>query len=186
MKFHSIAQKIAYTALFATIALVFNIVTMPDTPIGTISFTYVPCFLAGIVLGPVLGFTAGLCGDLLGCIIAPKGAISMLILLSSGCLGLISGLVFRFIKRDNLTLKFSVTYVIVLVVCTLGLASIGNYIVATFLQNKYLTFWNYLLIARLPKQPFVLLLNVLLTYSVVLLMRRQPSLKKLVNHGAAR
>lgn len=180
MKLNSIAKKIAYTAMLTALALLMNVYAVPNTIVGTISFVYVPCFLAGILLGPVIGFTVGITADLLGCVIAPKGPISGLVLLSSGCLGLIAGLTFRLIRGEKIAVKMAVVYAAALIVCTLGLASVGNYVVTGYLQNKYITFWDYLLIVRLPKQPFILLINCGLTYGLVKIMARQTAFRKMI------
>ena len=68
-------KSIAYTSLLAAVCVLLNTLTFTMPGSGyAISFTYIPTFLAGFYFGPFAGFLVGLIGDVLGCIIWPKGA----------------------------------------------------------------------------------------------------------------
>ena len=156
-------KRIAYLAIFVALAVVTNIFTITFSFMGSnaISFNYVPCFFAGIFLGPISGFIVGVMSDVLGCIIAPKGPWLPLITLASGLLGLIPGLVFK-IKKVNPYILMAISIVIVFVVCTAGLNTLAIFL-AYFKGKK--TFFAYLG-ARVGMQAIVVAINTVLLYAL--------------------
>ena len=112
MKFS--ARYIAYVALLAAVSVVLNIFDIPLGPDLKLSATYIPDFFAGFFFGPAAGFFVGCIGDVLGCIIAPKGPWLPVLTLSSALMGLIPGLI-RYIPLNEkvlLVLSFMATYFI--------------------------------------------------------------------------
>ncbi len=95
-------KTLCYTAVFVALSAVANIFTWyPAGSTFALSLTYIPNFFAGALLGPFAGFTSGLLGDLIGCWIAPKGDLNPIILLASGLMGLIPGIIFRLFKNNR-------------------------------------------------------------------------------------
>jgi len=91
---------IAYSAVFSAISVILNAVTIPFAVSGfAITFTYIPNFFAGALLGPFAGLLVGLIGDSLGFAINPTGIWNPFVFVSSGLIGLISGLIFHFGKK---------------------------------------------------------------------------------------
>lgn len=153
-------KVIAYTAVFTALSVALNVITIPFSILGTaISFTYIPCVLSGIFLGPIPGLLVGLIGDGLGVLIAPKGPWIPLITIGSGMLGLIPGLVFK-IKKINPYILIAISFVLIYLVTTVTLNTLGIYL--TYIVGRK-TFWAFL-IGRLPMQSLVFGINVALTY----------------------
>ena len=171
------ARKISYIALLSAVSVVLNVLTwtMPGSGFA-ISFTYIPTFFAGFYFGPGAGFLVGLIGDLLGCVISPKGAWIPLITLASALMGVIPGLV-RYIplhEKILLVISFLLTYFI----CSAGVNTFALWF--TFARTKK-TFLVYLL-ARLPLQITNMTLNMILTFVLMPLMKKiiVPRLEKAV------
>ncbi len=154
-------KVLCYTAVFTALSAVANIFTAVIGAGGSlaVSFTYIPNFFAGALLGPLSGFLTGLLGDLIGCWIAPKGDINPIILLASSLMGLIPGLIFKIRLPEKWKAKgivltvvsLALTFVFCTVVNTLGLyvfyfKGVGKTLSAVFVM-------------RLPKQSIVWAIN---------------------------
>jgi riboflavin transporter len=167
-KSKSLSTKvIAYTAVFTALSVALNVITIPISILGTaISFTYIPCVLAGIFLGPVPGLLVGLLGDGLGVLIAPKGPWIPLITIGSGMLGLIPGLVFK-LKKINPYILIAISFALIYLVTTVTLNTLGIYI--AYIAGRK-TFWVFLA-GRLPMQSLVFGINVALTYGLYTILK---------------
>lgn len=150
------AKYITYLATFTALATLANCFTIPFGG-GTnfISLVYIPCFLAGIFLGPIAGFAVGAIGDLLGILIMPFGPWMPLITLASGLLGFIPGIVFKFVKTKYTMLKLLVSIVLCLLICTAGLNTLGTFLLYAVGKK---TFFVYLG-ARFPVQCLMATIN---------------------------
>lgn len=163
MKSFFTTKRIAYLAIFVALAVVTNVFTITFSFMGSnaISFNYVPCFFAGIFLGPISGFIVGVLSDALGCIIAPKGPWLPLITLASGLIGLIPGLIFK-IKKVNPYILMAISIVLVFIICTAGLNTLAIFL-AYFKGKK--TFFAYLG-GRVGMQAIVIAINTVLLYAL--------------------
>lgn len=151
-------KSIAYTSLLAAVCVLLNTLTFTMPGSGyAISFTYIPTFLAGFYFGPFAGFLVGLIGDVLGCIIWPKGAWIPLITLASALMGVIPGLV-RYLPFNEKALLV-ISYLLTYAVCSLG---INTYALWSVYAATKKTFWVYLL-GRLPLQSTNMLVNMIVT-----------------------
>lgn len=121
-------KALCYTAVLTAMSAVCNMYTVylgAGNSIG-VTFTYIPNFLAGAFFGPFAGFLCGFLGDLLGCLIMPQGAINPIILLSSGLLGLIPGVVFRLFKGKKAAVEHPVLATVVSLLCMLAICTTLN------------------------------------------------------------
>lgn len=148
-------KKLVYTALLVAVNVVLNSLDVSVSAFGTkLTFSYIPCFIAGIFLGPLAGFLTGLLGDILGFLIHSQGLAWMpLITVSSALIGLIPGLVFRFVKLNpifNIFLSFALVFII----CTVFLNTFALFQV----YSRGRTFWVYLGV-RMTTQPIVFAIN---------------------------
>ena len=154
---------ITFLAAFTALATVANIFVIPLNGGGNyISLLYIPCFFAGIFLGPVFGFVVGALSDVIGMLIHPLGPWLPLITLASGLLGFIPGMVFKYMKNKNTTMKLFLSLVLCLVVCTCGLNTLATYLA----YSKGSTFWAYLGV-RLPLQIPVAIINFIVIWDLL-------------------
>ncbi len=173
--FKSISYRIAICATFTAIAVVANIFTI-DTGLRyfVISLVAIPCFFAGVLLGPIDGFLVGIISDLLGCLIHPIGPFMPLITLSTGLFGLIPGIIFHYFKRGNIYVKAVISFLLCLLICTAGLNTVACWMM--YAKGKK-SFFVYLGV-RFPFQSIVSAINATLSIALLASLRRIPSLKK--------
>ena len=159
-------KKIALMGLFVgliTLANIFTIQIIP--PYFVLSFVLTISFLAGLYLGPIEGFIVCILGDLTGCIIHPLGPFNFLVNLASG----IMGLIFGFNKNKTNIFKILLTFLIVTLICTSGLNTLGLWLMYAVGKK---TFFVYLL-ARLPWQLLNSAVNCTLSISVYEILKRR-------------
>lgn len=167
-------QNIAYTAILCALAAILNMLTIVTSiKYFAISFTYIPCFIAGYKLKPANAFLVGFLGDLIAAIIRPLGPYLPLIGLASGLLGLIPALVFKFSRLNNAA-NIAISFLLTLIVCTSGLNTLALYLA----YSKGGTFWAYLAL-RLPYQSIVVALNAIIVLALLPIIDRlfTPKLK---------
>ena len=170
-------KVIAYTAVLTALSTLCNIFTW-NFGVGNsmaISLTYLPDFLAGAILGPIPGFVCGFMGDLIGCWIAPKGEINPIILVSSGLLGMIPGIVFWLFRGKDKKIKYPfiaaiVSTVAVYAVCT-NLNTLAFYLFYFKGGEKYNSFWAYYVV-RTPKQTVIWAINAILCVVLYIPLRK--------------
>ncbi|NCC88497.1 MAG: folate family ECF transporter S component, partial [Clostridia bacterium] len=122
-------KKIAYIAVLVAINVVLNFFSIDFGFATKLSFTYVPCFIAGIFMGPFAGFLVGAIGDGLGFLITPKGVWLPLITLASGLIGLIPGILCSPKIKLHMLIKIAISLIVEFVVCTAGLNTYAIYLV---------------------------------------------------------
>ena len=150
-------KVISLSALFAALSVISNTFAI-NINIGgsnTISLTYTVCFFAGAILGPFLGFAVGTIGDVVGYFANPTGGVfNPIITLSTGLIGLLSGIVFWSLKKMNfkfsLVVKVIISYILIFLICT-TLNTIGIWFYV--LSSKY-TLQAYYAIRTVKQLPF--------------------------------
>lgn len=169
------AKNIAYLALITAISVIVNALTLTVPGSGiAISFTYIPNFLAGYFFGPGAGFIVGVLGDVLGCIIWPKGAWLPLLTLSAGLMGAIPGLV-RYLPvkmRWHVLIAYVATYI----VCSAGINTFTLW--HAYAATKK-TFWVYL-IGKMPVSIVNMIANLVINFMLMPLFERiiSPRIKR--------
>lgn len=142
----NITQKIVLTAMFAAILVFINI--FGTFRIGyTLKFSVLMAvsFFAGVVLGPYLGFFAGVVGDFLGWMLFVDGPYNPFICLASGlfcCIpAILNGLFIKiscFKSRNvRMTVVVLASAVLTYVLCTLLLTSYGVWFMAGMYPENY-------------------------------------------------
>ncbi len=161
--------KLCATALLAAISVAANAFTVVIVG-NAVSFTYLPCFIAAAYLGVIPATVVGFVGDLVAGYLFPKGAFNLLISLASTLMGIIPGLVYRFLpcsRQAKLTLSLVITFV----VCSAG---INTYAMWQYVSTNYATFWIYFAI-RVPVQA----LNAAVNGVILALLQQSNALSKL-------
>lgn len=146
---------LTYTAVLVAIAVIANIFDIPVSG-GTIklSLSYIPCFVAGMFLGPMAGLLTGLLGDVIGLMINPQGPWIPLITLSSALLGFIPGLVFK-LKRIPEPIKLAISLMLCFFVCTMGFNTMGIYFMYIAGKKGFWVYWT----GRIATQSIVVAVN---------------------------
>ncbi|MBR2397437.1 MAG: folate family ECF transporter S component [Clostridia bacterium] len=161
-------KRIAYLGVMTAIAVITNCFSITvNSGANSISFNYVICSLAGIFFGPVSGGIVGLLGDLIGCLIAPKGPFNPFIMIASGLIGVLSGLAFM-LPKLNVYLKIIIAYVFIFVVCTLGLNTFGLWFFYAKGKKSFLIY----LAGRAPFQAINIAINVVITYVLYIPLKK--------------
>lgn len=151
-------KQITYTALFTALAVLFNLVDIPLNNTYSLSLVFIPCFVAGVFLGPWLGATSGFLGDVIAHLLHPRGVYIPFISISSALYGMIPGLLFA-IKRGNPYLKTVISYVLCFFLCTAGFNNVGLWLAYAFGKKTFIVYSA----ARLPFQSIVSGVNCVLT-----------------------
>ena len=155
------AFRIAYVAVFTALLIVANmLLELFKFLDNQYSFTIFFSSLAGVFLGPVLGFSSCILGDAIGFLLNSQGMTYMpWVGLSTGVFAFLAGLILRGIAEDKIwkvLLKIAVFCVVSFLVCTVGINSTGFYLfnksigfstkVLEYFSDKFggnVTFWGY-------------------------------------------
>ena len=161
-------KRLAYLGVMTAIAVITNCFSITvNSGANSISFNYVICSLAGIFFGPVSGGIVGLLGDLIGCLIAPKGPFNPFIMVASALIGVLSGLAFK-IPKVNVYFKIIIGYLLIFVVCTLGLNTFGLWFFYAQGKKSFIVY----LIGRAPFQAINIAINVVITYLLYIPLKK--------------
>lgn len=146
--------QLCVTGLLAALSVVFNAISITIVQDFSISFTYLVSFVSGVFLGPISGFLVGAVGDIVGCIIAPKGVYAVTVTLASGLLGVLPWIIFYAFRKLPKYVKIVLSFVLVFLVCTVAINTTTWYFVYASKRN----FLEYL-IERAGGQGIVVLIN---------------------------
>ncbi len=126
-------RALSYTAVLTALSALANIFTI-YLGVGNsmaVGFSYLPAFVAGAFINPLAGFLVGGLGDLIQCLIFPKGALNPIILFASAMLGFLPGAVFftakKFNKNTNSIWLVVISFVLTLLIST-NLNTLGLYL----------------------------------------------------------
>ena len=160
-------KRIAYLSLITAISVIMNALTLTVPGSGVaIAFTYIPNFLAGYFFGPGAGFIVGVLGDILGCIIWPKGAWLPLLTLSAGLMGAIPGLV-RYIPLKHRWIIL-ISYVLTYLVCSAGINTFTLW--HAYAATKK-TFWVYF-VGKFPIAIINMIANLVINFMLMPVFNR--------------
>ena len=171
MKFTT--KNIAYLSLLTAVSVIMNALTLTVPGSGVaISFTYIPNFLAGYFFGAGAGFLVGVIGDVMGCIIWPKGAWLPLLTLSAGLMGAIPGLIRHLPLKERWLILIS--YVSVYAVCSAGINTVTLWLAYAATKK---TFWVYF-VGKFPVGILNMIANLVINFLMMpvfdrLLMSRE-------------
>ena len=104
-------RRLCFAAILAAMSLVlgkFLQIPHPFQEFIRISFENLPVLLAGISMGPVVGALVGTVADLLGCVLYGY-SINPIVTLGAASVGLISGLLARYVVKKSLLAKVTVS-----------------------------------------------------------------------------
>ena len=161
---NSRTKFIVFTAVFAALSIVTKVFDIDIGLSNRVTFFYTVVMLAGIYMGPLCGFTAGIVGDIVGLMIVPSGPFNPFISLASGLWGLIPGLIFWYLKLKSKTLSLLVSYLASFLLATCLLTTYGLFMMYgggnTFYAYLMIRFWVQLLVVGLNYGITLSLMNV--------------------------
>ena len=131
-------------------------------PVGTVmrfSFENLPIILAGMLFGPAIGVMTAVVADLLGCVMVGY-AINPVVTIGAACIGLVSGVIYRMLKKHSSILKIAVS---VLSAHIIGSVLIKTWGLAVFYDMPFLV----LLLWRLLNYVIVGTVEGLLIYCIL-------------------
>ncbi len=158
---NSTTKKITYTAVFTTLSVFFNVFDLPMNHTNSLSLVFIPCFIAGVFLGPWLGAASGFLGDVIAHLLHPRGVYIPFISISSALYGFIPGMLFA-LKKGNPYLKTVISYILCFILCTAGFNNVGLWLTYAFGKKTFIVYS----MARLPFQGIISGINCALTVGV--------------------
>lgn len=120
-----------FAAILAAMSIVlgkFAAVNIGDTI--RISFENLPVILSSVVLGPVWGALTGVCADLLGCVFRGY-AINPLITVAQAVMGVLPGIMTRYVFRSTSPKAVAATVAMSHVICSIGIKTVALHIAYT-------------------------------------------------------
>ncbi len=135
-----------------------------------VTFENLPIILSGIFFGPIAGFATGICTDIVSTAISfyGLGGLNPILTLGVGCVGLVSGLMFRIpgIKKDAVRVLLSVASAHV--ISNMLIKSIG-----------LMVYYSYPLPSVLPRVPLYIVIGAV-EYVIILIIVRNKGIMKTV------
>lgn len=178
-------RYIAFMAVLAALAIAIKPLTY-DTGSFKLTFTYIPCFIAGIYFGPL--FAAGL-----GVAVSYSQFLFVgylpwtLNVVGQALMGFIMSIFVQGIKTKKLSVNTKIIFgaVVVCFAVTLGINTVA-FMIEPFSPNYGWTYWQVSFFTAPPRallQPLVLAINTLLTIYIVKGLDR-AYFKNNINHYA--
>ena len=166
-------KEVALCGVLAALCIVTNTFAI-ETPLVSITFTYLICFMAGHFFGPLVGFTVGTIGDVVGCF-ARGYAPNPLIWVGSMMIGLLPGIVqflFRLLPQKKTALlralSIVVSYILVYVLITVFWNTYALW--ESYFKTKQ-SYWAFLSV-RIPTQTLVWGINLAITFAIYPIITR--------------
>lgn len=149
--------RLCTIALLSALSIVFNAFAINIFNDISLSFTYLISFVSGVFLGPIEGFAVGVIGDVLGCIIAPKGPYAPTVTISSGLLGVLPWVAFWLFRKFPTVVKIIISFALTFLICSVLINTTTWYIMYNS-KADYLTY----LITRNATQIIIVAINCVL------------------------
>jgi len=133
-----------FISMSLVLKVIFNIIIpLAGVPALRINFASIPLMLSGIILGPLPGFLTGAAADIINFIVKPDGPFFPGFTLTSGLIGFLPGIVFKYSKRD---INYNLVNTIFISLLSVGFVSV-------FIANGLLTFDNGIFYDGKPLNP---------------------------------
>ena len=137
-----------FIAMSLVLKVIFSfIIPLAGVPALRINFASIPLMLSGIILGPLPGFLTGAVADIINFIVKPDGPFFPGFTLTSGLIGFLPGIIYKYIKRD---INYNLVNTIFISFLSLGF-------VLVFIGNGLLTFDNGIMYDGQPLNPLYII-----------------------------
>lgn len=159
-------KKVVYCGFFIAISIVLKLLFEIYVPIGgfpslRLNLNSVPIILSGIAMGPGYGFVVGVLSDLICYVVKPNGPLFLGFTLSSGLTGLIPGLLYIVLKKDNSKFLnwFNLIFAIICFGYLFGTQTIsfnnGSFYYLEDPLNPFIIAFFFILVALFALYPFI-------------------------------
>ena len=160
-------RYLVMAALFIALSIVFARLFSIRVSEGLrISFGDTPIIMAGLLLGPIWGMIVGIMADIVGFIVAPLGTYIPGLTLTSALIGLIPGLLVKYVFKKNIA-------VVVIVAVLIDMLLVNGLLKTWFLALVYSkrTF-NAWLIARVPVELVMCVVHPLVITPLTIILKK--------------
>lgn len=155
-------KKLVFSAMLTALCVIIGWVCKAYLTFGAIRITFenLPVLLAGIILGPVYGAAVGAAADIVSALLAGFG-INPVITLGSASIGLIAGLMSRYLQNNK-------GFVCVAIV-SLSAHVVGSMLIKSFGLWMYDYAWQ-LLVLRVP---LYLVIGTIESYIIYIMLKNR-------------
>lgn len=138
------ARLLTVTAMLTAISVVIGIFCKTYLNFGDglfrITFENLPIIMAGILYGPIIGGVVGLSTDLISYMLSTQiYPINLLVTIGATLVGVVAGVVAKYIIKKNGNLQIIVAGALSHVICSMIIKSIGLF-----------EFYNFMVLVRIP------------------------------------
>ena len=104
-------QRLVFASFLAALSIVFGkYLAIRGGDIMRFSFENLPLLLSGMLLGPAIGTMTAIVADLVGCVLVGY-SINPLVTLGGAAIGLLGGVLYRWLSKSSLAIRVAVSVI---------------------------------------------------------------------------
>ncbi len=127
-----------------------------------ITFENVPIIISGIIYGPVVGAVIAIISDIISCLTSPNPALNPIIMLGSASIGIISGVISRYLIRNGKFLKIALSVFTSHIFGSMIIKSVGLYV-----------FWRYEIPTLMLRIPLYIAISICETAIIYIILKNE-------------
>ena len=157
-------KMIATLGLMTALSVAIGWICKTYLTLGALRLTFenIPIILSGIFYGPLAGAAVAAVSDIVSCLTSPNPALNPIITLGAVSIGIISGLVSKYIFKQKLLLKVVFSVFISHLIGSIIIKSIGLWM-----------FWRYEIPLLMLRIPTYLLISVCESAVIYFIMKNE-------------
>ena len=160
-------KTVTTLGLLAALSVVIGWVCKSYLTFGPIRITFenIPIIISGIIYGPVIGAIVAVLSDIISCLTSPNPALNPIITLGAASIGIISGVVSKYViksGRFSVILKTLLSVFISHIIGSMLIKSIGLHL-----------FWGYEIPMLLWRIPLYLAISVCESMIIFVILRNK-------------
>ncbi len=158
---HNYIRTIAVAGLLVALSVTIGWLCKTYLTFGAIRITFenVPVILSGIIYGPFVGAVVAVISDIVSCITSPNPSLNPIITLGAAAIGILSGVISRYIIKKNMLLKVVVSVFVSHIIGSMIIKSVGLHV-----------FFKYgfeILVWRIPLYIAIALCESMIIYAII-------------------
>lgn len=162
---HLLTTKMITTlGLLTALSVVIGWVCKTYLTFGAIRVTFenIPIIISGIIYGPVIGAVVAIVSDIISCLTSPNPALNPIITLGAASIGMISGVISRYVIRNGKFLKIAISVFASHIIGSMIIKSIGLYV-----------FWRYEIPTLLLRFPLYFAISICETAIIYMILKNK-------------